>query len=205
MFSIKEAIFCMQRSTTHNRILTVSNLLTGSRFILTPMIVVALRRNEWGSALWLLCIAGISDLLDGFIARLLNEPTWLGSILDPIADKALVVCTLGAFFMYSTNILLPAWFVLIIVTREALLLAGGTLLYFMKPSFFVQPSWFGKVSTFLILTLMVLVLLGATYNWPLTGAINTLMFTTLLCSGISFIQYVTRGTKYFILTEGSGF
>ena len=193
----------MQRSTLHNKILTISNVLTGSRFILTPLIVVALRRNEWGSALGLLCIAGISDLLDGFIARLLNEPTWLGSMLDPIADKALVVCTLGAFLMYSTNVLLPAWFVVAIVIREALLLVGGTLLYFMKPSFFVQPSWLGKITAFLILILMMLVLLGATYELHLSSLINALMYITLLCSGISFIQYVTRGVKYFKFTHHS--
>lgn len=193
----------MQRSILHNKIFTISNLLTGSRFILTPLIVIALRRNAWGSALGLLCVAGISDLLDGFIARLLNEPTWLGSVLDPIADKALVVCTLGAFLMYSTNILLPGWFVLVIVIREAVLLAGGTLLYFMKPSFLVQPSWLGKITAFLILTLMMLVLLDATYNWYLAPLINALMYITLLCSSVSFIQYVTRGIKYFIFTRHS--
>lgn len=186
----------MQRSTAHNKIITISNLLTTSRFIITPFIVTALHSNKWGAALLLLFAAGISDLLDGFIARLLNEPTWLGSVLDPIADKMLVVCTLGAFLLYSRNILLPPWFVVIIATREAFLLIGGACLYLMRPSFFIQPSWFGKITTFLILSLMMLVLLGATYNLHMPLLINIIMYFSLLSSAISFIQYVKNGSRF---------
>lgn len=186
----------MQQSKARNKILTVSNLLTTSRFIITPCIVVALHSNKWGLALLLLSVAGISDLLDGFIARLLNEPTWLGSVLDPIADKMLVVCTLVAFLFYSSNTLLPGWFVLLIAIREAVLLVGGTLLYLIRPSFVVQPSWLGKITTFLILSLMGLVLLRATYELNITLLINTTMYFCLASATISFIEYIRRGMSY---------
>ena len=186
----------MLQKKSLNNIFTVSNVLTGSRIVLTPLIVFSLLRHAWGSALVLFCLAGISDLLDGFMARLLNEPTWLGAVLDPIADKFLVVCSLGAFFISSPDVLLPSWFVMTIAMREAILMFGGILLYIRRPRLQIEPSWFGKITTCLVLLLVILVLTGATFNLQLCGWVSLLMSMVLICGAISFMQYLLRGVQY---------
>lgn len=177
------------------RVFTISNLLTASRLVVTPFVVAALLKHLWGVALILLILAGVSDLLDGFIARLLNEPTWLGSILDPIADKCLVGSSLVAFFISSSQVLLPAWFVLLIVARECFLLVGGGILFFIRPSFYVQPNILGKAATFLMLALMIMTLSGAVtgFNFELLRA--CLLYSTFMCATVSFFQYFYRGLK----------
>lgn len=186
----------MLQQKSLNKIFTVSNILTGSRIVLTPLIVFSLIRHAWGSALWLLCLAGLSDVLDGFMARLLNEPTWLGAVLDPIADKFLVVCSLAAFFVSSPNVLLPSWFVLTIAVREIILLLGGIALYCMRPSLQIQPSWFGKVTTCLVLLLMILVLAGATFELTVEVWVMLLIYLVVACGTLSFVQYFCRGIRY---------
>ncbi|MBM3886670.1 CDP-alcohol phosphatidyltransferase family protein, partial [Candidatus Dependentiae bacterium] len=155
-----------------------------------PFIVISLVKQAWGSALLFFCLAGISDLLDGFIARLLNEPTWLGSVLDPVADKFLVICSMYSFFWSSPNVLLPAWFVWVIAVRETLLLGGGCWLFFSQRSLQVKPSWLGKLTTFLILVLMILVLICAAFHCHfLEWLIHILVYTVLVCAIVSFVQY----------------
>lgn len=188
----------LQQKKSLNKILTVSNVLTGSRIVLTPLIVFALLGHAWGSALILFCLAGVSDMLDGFMARLLNEPTWLGAVLDPIADKFLVVCSLGAFFISSPNVLLPSWFVMTVAIREAFLLVGGIFLYIRKPSLHIQPSWFGKATTCLVLLLVILVLTGATFNFQVGIWVPLLICMILGCGVISFVQYLLRGWQYLM-------
>jgi cardiolipin synthase (CMP-forming) len=188
----------MLRRDHSMRIFTISNLLTASRLVLTPFIVAALLKHLWGLALVLFFLAGVSDLLDGFIARLFNEPTWLGSVLDPIADKFLVVSSLFAFFLSSPKILLPTWFVVIIASRETILLLGGAFLFFTRRSFQIRPNFFGKTTTCMILVLMMLVLLSATFGYPLGMAKLVLMYGVLGCAGVSFAQYCYVATCAFL-------
>jgi cardiolipin synthase len=179
------------------KIFTISNMLTLSRIVLTPFIVVSLLRQAWGITLIFFCLAGLSDLLDGFVARLLNEPTWLGSVLDPIADKILIISSLYAFFLSSPNILLPSWFVWVIAVRETVLLVGGIVLFFSHSSLQVQPSWLGKATTFLVLSLMILVLVCAALNYKLVLLINGLVYLVLGCSIVSFGQYSCTAARFF--------
>lgn len=178
--------------------LTISNILTGSRIVLTPFVVNSLLRHSWGSALAFFCFAGFSDLLDGFIARLLNEPTSLGAILDPIADKVLVVCTLAAFLASSPNLLLPSWFVIVIAIREAILLVGGALLFWLKPSIQIKPSLFGKATTCFIIILMILVLWGAFTGVALQNYSLLFLYASLFAAVVSFFQYAYRAILFLI-------
>ena len=178
------------------KIFTISNVLTLSRIVLTPFIVACLLRQAWALALIFFCIAGVSDLLDGFVARLLNESTWLGSVLDPIADKILIISSLYAFFLSCPNVLLPSWFVWVIAMRETVLLVGGIVLFFSQRSLQVQPSWLGKVTTFLVLILMMLVLVCAALNYKLVLLTDGLIYVVLGCSIVSFAQYSCIGVRY---------
>lgn len=183
----------MYRQKSLNKIFTISNILTGSRIVLAPFIVFYLLQQAWSYALALFFVAGISDLLDGFIARLFNEPTWLGAVLDPIADKLLVVSSLGAFLISCPDELLPTWFVTIIAIREAILLGGGVILYLMKPSLQIEPTWWGKITTFLTLSLMMLVLAKEAFGYPFTPFFPFLQGAILGCAAFSFLQYFFKG------------
>lgn len=176
-----------------NRFLTISNVLTGSRLVLTPFIVLSLQRQAWTSALWLFFIAGLSDLLDGLAARLFDEPTWLGAILDPIADKVLIVASLGAFLVYSPSPLLPRWFVLVIAVREVILLVGGGVLYIKNNAFRVEPSFYGKATMCLMLLLMMATIVAAAFNIQLEPFLFVLQMATLITGLVSFMEYIFKG------------
>ena len=187
----------MVRRDHSSKIFTFSNLLTISRIMLTPFIVASLFAQDWHRALLFFCFAGLSDLLDGFVARLLKEPTWLGSVLDPIADKFLAVSFLSAFFLNNPTNLLPAGFIWVVVVRELLLLAGGCLLFLSNSSLQFNPTWLGKLATFLLFILMIVILTSLALDVSLTIFINWLIFVTLMCSIISFVQYAFTGLRHF--------
>ncbi|GAA4523579.1 CDP-alcohol phosphatidyltransferase family protein [Chelativorans composti] len=135
--------------------MTVPNVITLFRFLLVPLIVFFLLNGEW---LWALCgfvLAAISDGLDGFIARHFNQRSVLGSYLDPIADKLLLVTV---FVMLGYMGQLPLWLVIAAVSRDALIVGGVVLSTVMGNPVAMQPIFVSKANTAVQLVLASLVL-----------------------------------------------
>jgi cardiolipin synthase len=120
------------------------NLVTFTRLVLTPVISMAILRQAHGQALALLAVAGLTDALDGYLARRFGGSTRLGAYLDPIADKVLL---LTVYISLGSAGLIPPWLVMIVVGRDLLILAfaGAALLWTAHRGF--DPSVWGKLST----------------------------------------------------------
>ncbi len=125
---------------------------------LVPLVVYLLVRDQREAALWLFAIAGLSDAVDGFVARRFNQRTRLGAILDPLADKLLIVATALALAWLG---LLPAWLAAIIVGRDLVILAGALSYHYLIGPYEMAPSLPGKVCTFSQVVLVVGVLMHA--------------------------------------------
>ena len=120
----------------------VPNLLTMLRFVLIPFIFIAIMNENYIGAFIILTISGITDILDGFIARKFNFVTNFGKLIDPLADKSTQVCVLLALVL--TNII-PLWILLIVFLKEIIMIAGASFLY--GKELVVSSKWYGKLST----------------------------------------------------------
>lgn len=125
--------------------MTVANWVTSSRLILAPFVFWSLLESPWWLSLSLLATAGLTDLLDGMLARKRNEVSELGKILDPIADKMVIGAVLAALFFRHRLPILLVW---AFITKESIQLLGGA--FFAGKNHRVVPSnYWGKASSML--------------------------------------------------------
>ena len=122
----------------------VPNILTISRFILIPFILITMSNENYILSIVLLTLSGLTDVLDGFIARKFNFITNFGKLVDPLADKATQVSVLVALMLKN---IIPFWFIAIIFIKEFLMVAGASFLY--GKELVVSSKWYGKLTTVL--------------------------------------------------------
>lgn len=131
------------------------NLITIGRILLVPVTIWLLISEAYGWALAVFLVAGISDGVDGYLARRFASQTELGSYLDPIADKLLLVSVFAAMGIIK---ILPAWLVLLVITRDLLIVAGVLLAWIMDQPFIMKPRAISKLNTALQIVFVALVL-----------------------------------------------
>ena len=135
---------------SHQRVVTIPNLLTLGRILTIPFFLVASFRGLYTAAFVLFVSAAVTDIIDGTIARALDQRSHLGAYLDPIADKAMMIC---GYLFYTLNahvgIRLPEWLTVVIFIRDALIILFAYLLYTRIRIRRFPPSYVGKVSTLL--------------------------------------------------------
>ena len=177
--------------------MNLPNKISIFRLLLVPAIVASLvyyapdRDGLRFLALALFCVAMVSDAVDGYIARRQGLQTELGRVLDPIADKCLILATLISCSVINGLpewMRVPAWFNLIVISRDAFLVAGTLVLFVFTGKFSVQPSRLGKIAVALQMSVVPIVLLG----WPIKGPLLIGVAIMTVCSGIA---YVRRGTR----------
>lgn len=127
-----------------SQILSFPNQLTLMRMMFLPFIVIKLVEGHYNSALILFVLAGLSDGMDGLLARILKQQTMLGQYLDPIADKALLSTV---FLVLSILHKIPWKFTVLVFSRDALILAASAVLYAIAGLRDFRPSIFGKANT----------------------------------------------------------
>lgn len=170
--------------------MSLPNLLTLLRFLLTPVLVISLLNKHFSAATLIVFIAGLSDVFDGFLARRLNQCTALGSCLDPIADKIFVS---ASFILLAWLKFIPNWLAVVVISRDALILLGSLLLFLFNIHFEVKPSLLGKTTTaFQIITILATLLASLSYlHIPLTP----LFWFTMGLTVASGTQYLYKGYK----------
>lgn len=137
------------------------NLLTLLRLIFVPFAVIAVLQRRWIIALAIFVIAGVTDGLDGLLARLLKQKTALGQYLDPIADKLL----LSTMFLVLSFMHEIPWVVTVLVfSRDIMILIVCTLLYATGAMTSFRPSWFGKANTVVQIATVPVVLLHQIFS-----------------------------------------
>jgi cardiolipin synthase len=135
--------------------LTIPNLITIARLLGVPLIVWLMIADRFVEATVLFIVAAISDAADGFIAKRFNATSELGAYLDPIADKALLV---SVFVTLGFKEVLPAWLIILAVSRDLFIIGGLLLSYLLGNPMAVRPLWVSKANTAAQILLIALVL-----------------------------------------------
>lgn len=177
--------------------LNIPNTLTLLRIAAIPAILIALEQERHQLAFVLFIAAGVTDALDGGIARLTNTKTTLGAYLDPLADKGLV---LSLLIQLSMKGVVPSWVLTIILTRDIVCLTGFVVLFFLTgEQIEVRPSLIGKLATSLQLAAVAMALFALSSHRPGTlGGFEAALFTgAATATAISGVQYVGRGLRWY--------
>jgi cardiolipin synthase len=180
-------------------IVTIPNLLTFLRMALIPVFASLLFYEYIGLALLVFLIAGISDGVDGFIARRFQQESELGTVIDPIADKLLM--TTAFIILTLPNVLepnhrVPFWVTAAVIGRDVLIIAVAGAINIMTGFHGFKPSWLGKLSTLVQVGAVVLILFAAVTGYgfflPVTYSIVVLL---AFISGFHYIFHVARLMK----------
>lgn len=151
--------------------MTFANKITVARIALIPVFVgfaiyysqgvAAGYPEEWlrWTTLGVFALAAASDGLDGYVARRFNQRTELGAILDPIADKGLLLAAILTLSFSSWRYRLPAWFGVLVVARDLIVMTGAVVLVLLQGKISVRPTWSGKAATALQMTALIAVML----------------------------------------------
>jgi cardiolipin synthase len=145
-------------------IVTVPNLITLARLVIVPATVWSLIAGYYDWAFWLFVAAGVGDALDGIIARQFGMVSRLGSFLDPMADKALLI---SIYITLATLLHLPAWLAIMVVSRDLLIVAGVILALFLGWPMEMRPIPISKVNTLAQIVLAAVVLADLAFELDL--------------------------------------
>jgi cardiolipin synthase (CMP-forming) len=141
----KFSFYLLKNLPAHEKKITVSTYLTLVRFTLIPLIVISMIMQAWHIAFMLFIIAGITDVLDGWLARLLNQRTFLGAALDTLTDKILTIAVFATLsFAQSPLFTIPHWFVLLVLFKELVQVTGAFYIYRCKGHLTIAPTRLGK-------------------------------------------------------------
>ncbi|MCE5243569.1 MAG: CDP-alcohol phosphatidyltransferase family protein [Syntrophobacteraceae bacterium] len=173
--------------------MTIPNFLTLSRILLTPVLVWLLLDRRMNQALAVFFVAGVTDGLDGLIARLFHQKSQLGAYLDPLADKLLLVTS---FFLLAWLDLIPYWLAIIAISRDAMILLGMMTLMFHRIEVDIKPVLMSKLTT-LFQLLTVLAAMGSSLVVLPAYVYGFLFLTTAAFSVVSGIQYLKIGLSIF--------
>ena len=137
----------------------VPNILTMLRFVFIPFIIISLYYNNYILAFVLLTLSGLSDVLDGYIARKYNFITDFGKLMDPLADKLTQLTVLTTLALKG---IIPIWMIIVLAVKECVMIAGASFLY--GKDLVVSSKWYGKLATVLFYLAMVCSLMIRHFN-----------------------------------------
>jgi len=178
--------------------LTLPNLLTGLRLVLVPVVVWHIQVADMWSAFWWFVVAAVTDLLDGNLARRLDQRSVLGAWLDPIADKAMLLSTLLALAWAGS---LPFWLAMVVVLRDGVVLFGAGAYRWLTGRLEVAPTLSGKAATFAEFTLVSLILADLALGPGLIEWLEPLIVLTailVVASGLHYVLLWSRKTRDFL-------
>jgi cardiolipin synthase len=124
--------------------MTIPNIITIGRLIIVPIVIVMIMQQRWVAAFVLFVAAGVSDAVDGFIARNFNQKSEFGAYIDPIADKALLVSIYVTLAIVGA---IPSWLAIIVVSRDVMIVAAVLLSWVMSRPVEIKPIFVSKLNT----------------------------------------------------------
>ncbi|MFC2074988.1 CDP-alcohol phosphatidyltransferase family protein [Bdellovibrionota bacterium] len=170
--------------------MTIPNVISIIRIILAPVVLLLIIKQNFSVALFIFMVAGISDLIDGYLARRLHQRSVLGSYLDPAADKLLIVMCVSYFVVVGEA---PWWWLGIIFLREIMLGTGVLLLKNFRAPCEIFPTAFGKSST----ALNMIAIMGLMISHLMSVPRIILFMLILVASTLTFISFVQYSLKWF--------
>lgn len=175
---------------------TLPNFITLVRLAALPFFLLSIAEGRFGIALLIFVAAGISDGVDGYLARRFNMNSALGAYLDPIADKLLLMSSylFLAVPSYPASVKVPVWLAVMVISRDILLMLVGLLLILTSTKKRFPPTWLGKVATVTLIVTVLFVLCANVWTWPrpvLLIAFGAAATATVL-SGFDYVVRVVR-------------
>ncbi len=174
------------------------NLITLARLLAVPVTVYLLLLGAYDAAFWLFIAAGVSDAVDGIIAKRFNAISEVGAFLDPLADKALLVAvyvTLG----YLEH--MAVWLVILIVFRDLLIIGGAILFHTLTHSLKMEPLLVSKTNTAAQIILVCTVLAELGLELSLRGAVHVMVYVVAATTFVSGAAYVIKWGRRAVTME----
>lgn len=177
---------------------TLPNFITLLRLAALPFFLLTIADGRFGLALVIFVVAGLSDFVDGFLARRFDMRSALGGYLDPIADKLMLM---GSYLFlaipsYPAPVKVPVWLAVLVISRDVLLLMVALLLVLSSDRKRFPPTWAGKVTTVVQIVTVLFVLCANIWSWPrplLLVAFGGVATVTVI-SGFGYVSYVARSS-----------
>lgn len=167
----------------------IPNLICVARILLVWPIVLALSGGNYPLALLLIALAAASDGLDGYLAKRFDWRSRLGGLLDPLADKLLLVSTFVALTLTG---LVPGWLTLVVIARDLVIVAGSLAYQAFVATLQPEPSAASKLNTAAQLLFVIGVVANAGFGWPAQEILLVAGATVLVTSVVSGLDYVVR-------------
>ena len=167
--------------------MNIPNLLSIFRLFLTLFFIASVHYGKYDIALTIFIAQGVSDLLDGFLARIMKAKTYLGSILDPLADKVMLV---SSYIILTINKIIPLWLTSTVILRDLIIATGFLVLYKLSYQKKPLPSVISKITTLSQIVTIVYVLWSGTRVHK-----EYFYYATATLAIISGCQYVSRGIQ----------
>ena len=168
------------------------NALTVSRILLVAPIAYLIVTGKYGTALLIFLVAGITDALDGFLAKTFRWFSRIGGLLDPLADKLLLTSVFGALWVAG---LLPGWLALLVILRDLIIVSGACAYHALIEPVNANPTRISKLNTLFELLLVLATLASAAYGWPsdtVILALGAAVFVTVIISGMDYVWSWSR-------------
>ena len=185
-----------------SRIVTVPNMLTVFRMVLIPVFVTMLFYRRFVLALAVFVCAGLTDGLDGLLARRFDQRSQLGTVLDPIADKLMMVTAFIVLSMRSvfpapvpSHLPVPFWVTIAVISRDVFIIVGAAAINIMTGFRGFRPSWLGKVNTTVQIVAIAAIMFAASvpyYTGYYLPTIYATVFTFAVLSGLHYIFFASK-------------
>ena len=185
-----------------SRILTVPNMLTIFRMVLIPVFVTLLFYQRFILALAAFVVAGVTDGLDGLLARRFDQESQLGTILDPIADKLMLVTAFIVLSMRGVfpqplpgHLPVPFWVTVAVISRDVFIIVGAAAINIMTGFRGFRPSWLGKLNTTVQIVGITLIMFAASvpyYTGLYLPTVYAAVFALALLSGLHYVFFVSK-------------
>jgi cardiolipin synthase len=185
-----------------SRILTVPNLLTVFRMVLIPVFVTLLFYRRFSLALGVFILAGLTDGLDGLLARRFKQQSQLGTVLDPIADKLMLVTAFIVLSMRSifpqplpSHLPVPFWVTVAVISRDVFIIVGAAAINIMTGFRGFRPSWLGKLNTTAQIGGIATIMFAASvphYTGYYLPTVYATVFTLAVLSGLHYIFFASK-------------
>lgn len=181
--------------------MSVPNLISLGRLLAVPLAVWLILTGKFGAAFWVFVAAGVSDAVDGFLAKRLHAQTELGKILDPLADKALLV---SVYITLGQAGHIPVWLVILVVFRDALIVGGIVVAHTLSRPVRMRPLVISKVNTAAQIVLAAGILCGLGLDLDIDVLITPLDYIVGATTAISGAAYLFMWTRFVAQSGESG-
>ena len=178
--------------------MSIPNLITLARILAVPVILWAITSGETQIAFVLFLVAGLSDLVDGYLAKRFGMATELGAYLDPLADKAMIVSIYVALGIIEA---IPRWLVILVVSRDIMIVGAVILSWLVDKPVKLKPLTVSKLNTVVQIMLATAVLAALAFRWEIPLVVNTLIALVAALTLLSIAFYVAEWVRHMNATE----